>query len=78
MPRLEYDRGADAIYIYLRDVPYGYGRDLDDDRRVDFGADGQPRGVELLSVSHGVIIDDLPERDAIVRLLEQERVPIYA
>jgi len=77
MPRLEYDRDADAIYIHLRDIPYAFGRDLDDDRRIDFAADGLPRGLELLAVSRGVRIDDLPEREEIARLLKEQRIPVF-
>jgi uncharacterized protein YuzE len=76
--RLEYDRGADAVYIYLRDAPYAYGTDLDDERRIDFAPDGTPRGIELLSVSHGVNLDGLPQREVIAALLEAESVPVLA
>ncbi len=78
MPRLEYDNGADAVYIYLRDVPYAYGTDLDDERRIDYGPDGAPRGIELLSVSHGVNLDGLPQRDVIAALLESENLLVLA
>ena len=37
--RLEYDKEADAIYIKLSDMPYAYGKDLDDLRRIDYDAD---------------------------------------
>ncbi len=78
MARLEYDRGADAVYIYLRDVPYAYGRDLDDDRPIDYGTDNAPRGIELLAVSHGVNLDDLPEREESAALLAQHNLKVYA
>ena len=32
----KYDAQADAIYIYLSDKPYAYGKDLDDERRIDY------------------------------------------
>ena len=32
----KYDKIADAIYITLSDAPYVYGKDLDDERRVDY------------------------------------------
>jgi len=34
--------------------------------------------VELLAVSRGVRLDDLPERDAIARLLAEQHLPGYA
>ena len=60
--RLEFDRQADAIYIYLTHEPYSYGQDLDDLRRVDFSADGKPMGIELLCVRKGIDLRDLPSR----------------
>jgi hypothetical protein len=35
-------------------------------------------GIELLNVSHGVDLRDLPERDAVGQLLEQHSIKIYA
>lgn len=67
--KVDYDREADAIYIHFRNVPYSHGKDLDNERRVDYGVDGEPRGVELLCVSEGVITEGLPHRAAIENLL---------
>jgi len=44
--KLKYDRTADAIYIKLSNLPYAYGKDLDDLRRIDYDVDDNPRGVE--------------------------------
>jgi len=76
--RIKYDRKADAIYICLSDASYAYGKDLDKERRIDYDANGEPRGVELLCVSDGVITDDLPQRAEIERLLGEHGVKIYA
>ena len=76
--RLEHDPDADAIYIHLRDLPYAFGEDLDHERRIDYAADGQPIGVELLCVSQGVNVDDLPEKEAITRLLEEHNIKVFA
>lgn len=75
---LKYDKRADAIYIRFTNEPYAYGKDLDNERRVDYDAQGQPRGVELLCVSEGVFTDDLPRRNEIERLLGQNGVKVYA
>jgi len=75
--KLKYDKVADAIYIKLSDKPYAYGRDLDHERRIDFGEDGVPLGVELLCVSCGVITDDLPHRSEIEKLLREHDIKIY-
>jgi uncharacterized protein YuzE len=76
--RLSYDREADAIYITLRELPYAYGEDIDHERRVDYSAYGEPIGVELLCVSDGVNVDDLPDQATIVRLLEEHRIMVFA
>ena len=76
--RVTYDRDVDAVYIYLTEKPYAYGRNLDEDRRVDYDVEGKPRGVELLSVKFGINLDDLPERDKIAAALEPYRFRIYA
>ncbi len=68
--RLDDDESVNASYIELRDAPYAYGKVLDDDRSIDYGADDQPIGIELLNVHLGVNLDDIPERDAVARLLE--------
>ena len=76
--RMEHDRTADAIYIYLSDAPYAYGENLDHERRIDFAKDGTPIGVELLCVSEGVITNDLPHRGEIERLLEKHHIKLFA
>lgn len=76
--RIEHDKKADAIYVYLRDAKYAYGKDLDHERRIDFTQDGTPIGVELLCVSEGVITDDLPNRAEIEHELEDRGIKVYA
>ena len=76
--KAKYDRIADAIYIKLSEEPYAYGKDLDDERRVDYDSANNPRGVELLCVSQGVILDDLPMRAQIEKQLEKLGVKVYA
>jgi uncharacterized protein YuzE len=68
--RAEYDSDVDALYVYLNDLPYASGRDLDEARRVDYGPDGTPRGLEFLSpravgvdlrgLAEGAGIGDIP------------------
>ena len=71
------DAKADAIYIYLINKPYAYGKDLDNERRIDYASDNTPIGVELLCVSNGVNIEDLPRKDEIVDVLESNGIEVY-
>jgi uncharacterized protein YuzE len=76
--KFEYDKEADAIYVYLSNKPYSYGKELDNERIIDYSEDGEPIGVELLCVSHGVIVDDLPNRKEIENYLDKKGIKIFA
>jgi len=76
--RIEHDKEADAIYIYLSDASYAYGKDLDYERRIDYDAEGNPIGIELLCVSTGVSTDDLPKRAEVERALAGRGIIVYA
>ena len=76
--RVEYDKEADAIYIYLSDDKYAYGRDIDNERRIDYDANDKPIGVELLCVSEGVILEDLPYSSEIEKILIDKHIKVYA
>ena len=73
---LKYDRQADAVYIKLSNMPYAYGKDLGDLRRIDYDANGNPRGIELLCVSEGVNVIDLPNSEGIARMLEDKHIKV--
>lgn len=74
----KHDQQADAVYVRLASQPYAYGRDLDDDRRVDYASDDTAIGIELLSVSTGVSVDGLPFADEVAELLERNGIKVYA
>lgn len=74
---LKYDAQADAIYVELSSKPYAYGKDLDDQRRIDYSADGSPIGVELLCVTKGAIVNGLPYLEEIARLLVASGIIVY-
>lgn len=78
MIRMKYDREADAVYVYLRDLPYASGKKLDGKRRIDYASDGTPIGVELLYVSDGVDVSDLPDEASIGQLLEKHNLKVFA
>jgi uncharacterized protein YuzE len=73
---VEYDAQADAVFITLRPgVPFAFSVHLDDDRHIDFGPDEKPMRIELLGVSRGVDLTDLPQRAAIARALADAHLP---
>ncbi len=72
MARMTYSKDADAAYIVLReDGRIARTRNLDGSRLTDYAEDGEPVGIELLDVSEGVNLDDLPARNVVSLLLEQ-------
>ncbi len=73
-----YDKEVDAIYVRLNDKDYSYGEELDRERRVDYADDGTPIGVELLCVSTGVDLRDLPHQKALADLLAKHRIKVLA
>lgn len=73
---IKHDPAADAVYIYLSDKTYAYGKDLDDERRIDYASDDTPIGIELLSVSKGINPDDLPQQNEVIALLEGKNFKI--
>ncbi len=75
---LTYDLEADAAYVCFRTAPWDHMNIVDDRWNVDYGPDGEPNGVELLSVSDGVNLDGLPRRDVIERLLAERHIPLFA
>ena len=76
--RLEYDRDVQALYVYLRDLPFAYNKELDARRIIDYAADNRPIGIEFLGVDHGVDVRDIPEQAAIGRLLEDNNIKVFA
>ena len=72
-----YDKEANAVYIYLCEKPYSFGRRLDDERSIDYAHDGTPIGIEILYVSSGVNVTGLPESDELIKLFEGINIPAY-
>lgn len=71
---VEHDPQADALYIRFNDKPYAFGEDIDHARRIDYAEDRTPIGVELLYVSHGVDLTDLPQADQLARVLREHSI----
>ena len=78
MLRITTDPIADAIYIQLLDEPIGYTEQLDDNRLIDRTLNpGKAVGIDLSSVSKGVILKGLPEPEAIEKILVGLGVKTY-
>jgi uncharacterized protein YuzE len=67
---LEYDTDADALYVQLRQPNGPVNTEfIDVARYVDYDADGNVIGVELLGVSQGVDFEGLPDAERIAEAL---------
>lgn len=75
---LHRDLDADALYIRLRDLPYASGDDIDHGRRIDYAANGEPVGIEILGVSEGIDTHGLPHETAISRLAKEHALKVFA
>ena len=67
---IQFDPEADALYIRFSAEPSRRGEvrrtdALDEQRRVDVGADGAVLGLEILWVSQGFALDGLPNEHEI-------------
>jgi uncharacterized protein YuzE len=65
----EYDSEADAIYVYLSDLPVTRTNPLDDCSNIDLSQDGGVVGVEFLGVSGGVDLSDVPHKPTVEKLI---------
>ena len=67
--RAEYDPDADAIYVYLRDARPVKTVAIDDLRNIDYDGEGRVVGVELLDVSGGIDLHDVPFAHRVEQLI---------
>ena len=65
MMQVTYDAEADAAYVRFSTAASALQVPLDDDRVLDYAADGALVGVELLSPSHGVDLSGIPRRSEV-------------
>jgi uncharacterized protein YuzE len=73
-----YDHNADCAYVLINDLPHAYSKELDETRFIDYAEDGTVIGIELLYVSGGVDVSDLPYRAEVEKLLENNGMKVYA
>jgi len=76
--RSKIDKKVDAIYITLCSKTCARTKKLDDMRYIDYASDGTPVGIELLGVSGGVAVEDLPKTAELTRLLEGRDIKVFA
>lgn len=74
----QYDPNADCAYILINNLPHAYSKELDETRFIDYAKDGIEIGVELLYVSGGVDVSDLPYQSEIEKLLEKHGIKVFA
>ena len=56
--KITYDKEADAMYIKIREVPFGSNLNPAPGVILDLDADGALVGIEILAVSQRVSLDD--------------------
>jgi uncharacterized protein YuzE len=71
---LEVDNEADAAYVTISGDDVARTAKLDENRIIDYDASGAVVGIELLNVSRGVDLRDLPYREELVDLLGQKYI----
>ena len=72
----QYDFDADCAYILIEDLPHSYSRELDETKFIDYSMDGTVIGIELLFVSGGVDISDMPYKAEISELLKANNIKV--
>ena len=57
--KIEYSKEADAIYVYFTETHVATSKEIEDGVVVDFGANGQVIGIEVLDVSQRFSLADI-------------------
>jgi uncharacterized protein YuzE len=73
---VKYDPDADAAWVFLREGPFAATEELDPRRLVDVDPDGNPLRLELLTVSRGVDVTDLPEAEQVAEALQRAGITV--
>jgi uncharacterized protein YuzE len=71
---LDVDNEADAAYVTISGDDIARTAKLDENRIIDYDARGAVVGIELLNVSRGVDLRDLPYREKLADLLGENRI----
>lgn len=57
--KIEYSKEADAIYVYFTETHVAKSKEIEDGVVVDFDANGQVIGIEVLDVSQRFSLADI-------------------
>lgn len=57
--KIEYSKEADAIYVYFKETHVAKSKEIEDGVVVDFDADGQLIGIEVLDASQRYSLADI-------------------
>ena len=57
--KIEYSKEADAIYVYFKEEYVSKSKEIEDGVVVDFDANGQLIGIEVLAVSQRFSLSDI-------------------
>ena len=57
--KIEYSKEADAIYVYFKEEYVSKSKEIEDGVVIDFDANGQLIGIEVLDVSQRFSLSDI-------------------
>lgn len=66
MVQYQSDAISDALYVTLADKKVAFTREIDSNRFIDYAEDGSAVGIDILEVSAGVELSDLPHSEEII------------
>lgn len=72
MIRVEYDKKADAMYIWLRKAKYDISEELAENVVIDLDKNGRIIGIEVLDASKNL------GKELVNRILQKENITVTA
>ncbi len=72
MVKVEYDRKADAMYIWLRRTKYDISEELAENVVIDLDKSGRIIGIEVLDVSKNL------GKELVTKILQTEKLEVSA
>ena len=72
MVQVEYDKKADAMYIWLRKAKYGISEELAENVILDLDKNGRIIGIEVLGASKNL------GKDLVMKIIDTEKIAATA